>query len=79
MFMQNLITFHRFVYNIERGNKILTISKSQNFVVDLRKLTRNNANLDLVNIKAYADFRLVASIRFQDIERKRNSDDNQGP
>ena len=34
----------------------------------------NNSNIDLVNINAYAKFGLT-----QDIERKQNSDLNQGP
>ena len=35
-------------------NEILTIIKDR--VVFLRKLTRNNPNLDLVNVNAYAKF-----------------------
>ena len=36
-------------------------------------------NLELVNIKAYIKFGEILSILSQDIERKRNSDPNQGP
>ena len=40
---------------------------------------RNNPNLDLASINAYAKFCHIQSIRSQDIERKQNSDINQGP
>ena len=36
-------------------------------------------NVDLVNDNVYTKFGLNRSIRFQDIEQKHNSDDNQGP
>ena len=39
----------------------------------------NNSNLDLVNVKAYAKCCQIPSIYSQDIERKRNSDIDQGP
>ena len=45
----------------------------------MRKLTRNNPNRDLVNIKACAIFGQVQSLHFQVFERKRNSDINQEP
>ena len=45
----------------------------------LRKWKRNNSNVDLIKVNAYAQFDQVPSVRLQDIERKRNSDDNQGP
>ena len=38
---------------------------------------RNNPNF--VSINAYANFGRIPSIRSQAIERKRNSDVNQGP
>ena len=40
---------------------------------------RNNPNLDVFNIIAYAKFGQIPSIISQDIEWKRNSDSNQGP
>ena len=40
---------------------------------------RNNPDLDLVCINAYAKFGQIPSICSQEIERKRNSDINQGP
>ena len=67
--MQNLIKFHGFVHKILSGNEILTITKDHNCVAYLQKLTHNNSNLDLVNVKAYAKYGLIPSIRFQDIER----------
>ena len=45
----------------------------------LQNLTCINPNEDLVNVNAYANFGLIPSVRSQDIEQKRNSDDNQGP
>ena len=41
-------------------------------------MTGNNLKLDLVNIDARKNLGKVLSIRFQDIERKRNSDVNRG-
>ena len=54
----------------------MTITKDHNCVVYLQKLTRNNPNLDLVNVNAYGKFYLILSIHSQDIEQKRKSDDN---
>ena len=45
----------------------------------LRKMTGNNPKLDLVNVDVHTKFGLILSNRSQDIERKRNSDVNQGP
>ena len=39
----------------------------------------NNPNLDLDKLNAYAKFDQIPSIRSQDIERKRNFDNNPGP
>ena len=39
---------------------------------------RNDSNLDLVSINAYAKFGLIPSIGSQDIKQKQNSEDNQG-
>ena len=54
--MQNFFKFHLIVLNILSGNEILTSIKGHNSVINLRKLTCNNPNLDLVNINAYANF-----------------------
>ena len=42
-------------------------------------MTGNNPKLDLVNDDVHTKFGWILSIRSQDIERKRNSDVNQGP
>ena len=41
-------------------------------------MTGNNTKLDLVNLNVYAKFGQILSIGSQDIERKLNSDVNQG-
>ena len=45
----------------------------------LKKLTSNNANLDLVNFNICAEFGQILSTCTQDIEREQNSVINQGP
>ena len=62
----------------ERGNEILTSIQGLNTVKILRKMTGNNPKLDLVNDDVHTKFGLILSIRSQDIERKQNSDVNQG-
>ena len=42
-------------------------------------MTGNNPKLDLVNVDVHTKFVQIPSIRSQDIERKGNSDVNQGP
>ena len=75
MHLQNLAIFHQFVLKILSGNKILTSIKGRNSV-KIGKLMRNNPNLDLVNINAYAKFGQIPSNQSQVIERERNSDIN---
>ena len=41
-------------------------------------MTGNNPQLDLVSVDVHTKFGQILSIHFQDIERKRNSDVNQG-
>ena len=53
--------------------------KGRNSVKILRKVTGNNPKLDLVNVDMHTKFGQILSIRSQDIERKQNSDVNQGP
>ena len=65
--------------DIERGKEILTSIQGLNTVKILRKMTGNNPKLDLVNDDVHTKFGLILSIRSQDIERKQNSDVNQGP
>ena len=42
-------------------------------------MTGNNAKLDHVNVDVHIKFGHILSICSRDIERKRNSDVNQGP
>ena len=79
MCIQNLVGFCEFVLKILSGNKILTSIKGRNSVKTLRKMTGNNPKLDLVNDDVHTKFGLIMSICSQDIERKRDSDFNQGP
>ena len=79
MCIQNLVGFCQFVLKILSGNEILTSIKGRNSVKILQKMTGNNPKLDLVNVDVYTKFGRILSIRSQDIERKRNSDVNQGP
>ena len=79
MCIQNLVRFCQFVLKILSGNKILTSTKGHNSIKILRKMTGNNPKLDLVNVDVHTKFGQILSIRSQDIERKQNSDVNQGP
>ena len=79
MCIQNLDRFCQFVLNILSGNEILTSVKGRNSVKILGKMTGNNPKLDLVNIDMHTKFGQILSIRSQYIERKHNSDVNQGP
>ena len=79
MCIQNLVGFCLFVLKILSGNKILTSIKGRNSVKILRKMTGNNPKLDLVNVDVHTKFGRILSLRSQYIERKRNSDVNQGP
>ena len=79
MRIQNLVGFCQFVLKILSGNGILTSIKGRNSVKILRKMTGNNPKLDLVNVDVHTKFGRILSIHSQDIERKRNSDINQGP
>ena len=79
MSIQNLVLFCQFALKILSGNEILTSIKGHNSVKILRKMTGNNPKLDLVNDDMHTKFGLILSIHSQDIERKRNSDVNQGP
>ena len=77
--IQNLVGICKFVIKILSGNKILKSIKGRNSVKILRKMTGNNPKLDLVNVDVHTKFGRILSIRSQDIERKQNSDVNQGP
>ena len=77
--IQNLVGFCQFVLKILSRNEILTSIKGHNSVKLLQKMKGNNPKLDLVNDDVLTKFGRILSIRSQDIERKRNSDVNQGP
>ena len=57
----------------------MTSIKGCNSVKILRKMMGNNPMLDLVNVDVHTKFGQILSIGSQDIERKHNSDINQGP
>ena len=79
MCIQNLVGFCQILLEILSGNEILTSIKGRNSVKILQKMTGNNPKLDLVNVDAHTKFGRILSIHSQDIERKQNSDVNQGP
>ena len=57
----------------------MTSIKDRNYVKILRKMTGNNPKLDHVNVDVHTKFGQILSIYSRDIERKQNSDVNQGP
>ena len=73
------VRLYQFVLEILSGNKILTSIKGHNCVKILRKMTGKNPKLDLNNVDAHINFGQILSICSPDIERKQNSDVNQGP
>ena len=77
--IQNLVRFCQFILKILSGNEILTSIKGHNSIKILRKMMGNNTKIDLVNADVHTKFGQILSIRSQDIERKQNSDVNQGP
>ena len=78
MCIQNLVGFCQFVVKIWSGNEILKSIKGPNSLKILQKMTGKNPKLDLVNDDVHTKFGRILSIRSQDIERKQNSDLNQG-
>ena len=76
MYIQNLVKFCPLVLKISSGNEILTSIKGHNSAANLPLY---NPNLDIINVNVYTKFGLILSIGSQDIERKRNSNINQGP
>ena len=78
MCTQNFVGFCHIVLKILSGNEILTSIKGRNFVKTLRKMMGNNPKLDLVNDDVHTNFGQILSIHSLDIERKQNSDVNQG-
>ena len=61
------------------GKEILTSVKGRNSVNFLQNMTSNYPKLDLVAVDEHTKFGQILSCHSQDIERKRNSDVNQGP
>ena len=57
----------------------MTSIKGHNSIKILLKMTGNNPKLDLANVNVHTKCGHILSIGSQDIERKRNSDVNQGP
>ena len=76
--IQNLVKFCPLVLKISSVNKILTSIKGRNSVVNLQNLTLHNPNLDIIYVNVYTKFGEILSIGSQDVERKRNSNINQG-
>ena len=79
MCIQNLVKFYHLVLKILSGNEILASIKRRISVNILQKIMGNNPKLDLVYVDVHTKFGQILSIRSQDIERKQNSDVNQGP
>ena len=77
--IQILVRFCQFILKILSGNEILTSIKGRNSVKILRKMMGNNPKVDLVNADVHTKFGQILLICSNDIERKRNSDVNQGP
>ena len=78
MCIQNLVIFYQFVLEILSGNEILTSFKGRNSVKILQEMTGNNPKLDFVDVDVHTKFGQILSICSRNIERKRNSDVNQG-
>ena len=78
MCIQTWVSFCQFVLKILSKNQILTSIKGCNSVANLRKTTSYITKVDLVDDNVFTKFGLNRSIRFQDIEKKLNSDVNQG-
>ena len=79
MCIQNFVKFCALVLKILSENEIMTSIRGHNSVANLRNLPLYNPNLDIINGNVYTKFGKILSIGSQDIERKRNSDINQGP
>ena len=78
MCIQKLVSICLFFLKILSKNQILTSIKARNSVANLRKTMIFDTNIDLANSNVYTKYGINRSIRFQDIEQKLNSDDNQG-
>ena len=56
----------------------MTSFKGRYTIKILQKIKGNNPKLDLVSVDVHTKFGQILTISSQDIERKQNSDDNQG-
>ena len=74
-----LVTFCQFVLKILSGNEIQSRAITPSKFCE--KMMGNNLKLDhmIVNVDVHIKFGQILSICSRDIERKRNSDVNQGP
>ena len=79
MCIQILVKFCLLVLKILSGNQILTSIKGRNSVANLQNLALYKPNLDIINVNVYTKLTSILYIGSQDIERKQNSDINQGP
>ena len=79
MYIQNLILFCQLVLKTLSKNQILTSIKGRKAVTNFEKTKIYNNKVDLVDDYVFTKFGLILSIRSQDIEKKLNSDVNQGP
>ena len=79
MCIQNLVRFCLSVLKILSGNEILTSIKGHHSIKILQKMTGNNPKVDHVKDDVHTKFGQILSICYRDVERKRNSDVNQGP
>ena len=70
--------FGQFVPKVLSGNQILTSVKGHNSITKVQKMMCSNPNLDLVDFNTYTKFGEILSFYSEDIERKRNMD-NQNP
>ena len=73
-----MVKFCPLILKILSGNEILTSTEGYNFVANVPKIVLYNPNLDVINVNVYTNLGQILSIGSQDIERKRNSNINQG-
>ena len=71
MCIQNLFSICLFILKILSKNQILTSTKDRNSICEFARKMIYNTNVDLVNDNVYTKFGLNQSIRFQDIEQKK--------
>ena len=79
MGIQNFVRFCQLVIKILSGNEILMSVKGRTLSKFCKKNMDNKSKLDLVKVDVHTKFGQILLIRSQDIERKQNSDVNQGP